>query len=114
MSITRTLFCRNLRKCLAEWEGVSAEDIVCGNGASDVICRLVQALRPKKALLHAPAFSEYERALAGVGCGMEHYGMREENGFALDEGFLERIREGLDMVFVCNPNNPTGLLVTLN
>ena len=37
------------------------------------------------------------------------YALREAEGFRLDEGFLEAIRPGVGMVFLCEPNNPTGL-----
>ena len=58
---------------------------------------------------HRPAFAEYEAALAAVGCRVERYALREAEGFRLDEGFLEAIRPGVGMVFLCEPNNPTGL-----
>lgn len=104
--------CRKLKKSIAEWEDVPQDGIVCGNGAADVIFRLVQAVRPKKALLLAPTFSEYECALRAAGCRCVFYTLREENGFALGEDILEHIHPGLDMVIICNPNNPTGGLVS--
>lgn len=103
--------CRRLKQSIADWEGVPAEKIVCGNGAADVIFRLVQAIWPKHALLMAPTFSEYECALTVVGCTCEFYALSENKGFAMDEGILEHIHKGLDMAFICNPNNPTGLVV---
>ncbi len=103
--------CRRLKKCIAGWEDVEPDEIVCGNGAADVIYRLVSALRPKKALLIAPGFADYETALAEAGCALGFYKLKEENGFRLDSDFLECIYQGLDIVFICNPNNPTGVLV---
>ena len=50
--------CRRLRAELAEKEGVEAESILCGNGGADLIYRLAYALRPKQALVTAPAFAE--------------------------------------------------------
>ena len=44
-----------------------------------------------------------------MGCRVERYALREAEGFRLDEGFLEAIRPGVGMVFLCEPNNPTGL-----
>ena len=79
------------------------------NGAADLIFRAVLAKKPKKALLPAPAFAEYEAALTACGCQVEYYFLREENDFRLDEGFLQAIVPGIDMVFVCEPNNPTGV-----
>ena len=101
--------CRELTAAIARAEGVPAEWVLCGNGAADLIWRGALALRPGRALVTAPAFAEYEAALAAVGCRVERYALREAEGFRLDEGFLEAIRPGVGMVFLCEPNNPTGL-----
>ncbi len=96
-----------LRAAIAEQEGMRAGQVVCGNGAADLIYRIVWTLKPQKALLLAPTFSEYERALRSVGCDVGFHMLREEEGFALREDFLDKI-DGNDMIFLCNPNNPTG------
>ncbi len=96
-----------LRKAIAEHEGVNAENVVCSNGASEMIFAAVRAVMPIKALIIAPTFSEYERALKSVGCEIEYYTLTEENGFCIESDFLERL-SGIDMVFICNPNNPVG------
>ena len=96
-----------LRTAIAEQEGIRAEQVVCGNGAADLIYRIVWTLKPQKALLPAPTFSEYERALRSVGCDVGFHMLREEEEFALREDFLDKI-DGNDMIFLCNPNNPTG------
>ena len=100
--------CRELRAAIAEREHVPVETVVCGNGAADLIFRLAMALRPKKALLPAPTFAEYEQALSSVGCGVSHVLLREETGFALEEDFLQALTPEIDLAFFCNPNNPTG------
>ena len=101
--------CRSLCRKLAVHEQVPESYILCGNGAADLIFRAVLAHKPKKALIPAPAFAEYEAALTACGCQVEYYFLREENDFRLDEGFLQAIVPGIDMVFVCEPNNPTGV-----
>ena len=85
------------------------EWVLCGNGAADLIWRAALALRPVRALVTAPTFAEYECALAAVGCRTERFSLRQEEDFRLGEGFLEAIRPGVDLVFLCEPNNPTGL-----
>lgn len=99
-----------LRQAIGTYEAVSAEHIICGNGAAELIFSLCLAIRPKKALVLAPTFAEYEQALTSVGCAVEHYILKEELMFRIQEDFLERLTSELDMVFVCNPNNPTGIL----
>ena len=101
--------CRGLRHGIAEKTGIPAERILCGNGAAELIFRAVLARRPRRALLTAPTFAEYEAALQTVGCQIAYYGLREENSFVLDGGILEAIQPGTDVVFLCQPNNPTGL-----
>ena len=101
--------CRDLRAALADHEGVPAERILCGNGAADLIFRAVLARRPRRALVTAPTFAEYETALETVGCTVERFVLRAENSFALDSGFPNAITPETDMVFLCEPNNPTGV-----
>ena len=102
--------CTALKAAIAKHENVKAEQIVCGNGAADLIYRIVWTLKPQNALLPAPTFSEYEKALKSVPCKVHYYMLSEEFGFALQEEFLDKIR-GNDMLFLCNPNNPTGQIV---
>ena len=102
-------FCRTLRKGLAQLHGIPAEQIVCGNGAADLIYRICRVLRPKKALLTAPDFKEYERALKAEDCEIRVVTRPETEGFLLKpEDLAERIR-GTELLFLSNPNNPTGL-----
>lgn len=101
--------CRALRAALSDHEGVPAEHILCGNGAADLIFRAVLARQPRRALVTAPTFAEYEAALETVGCEVEHVVLREETGFALDRSFPDAITPETDMVFLCEPNNPTGV-----
>ena len=99
-----------LREALGRYEDVAPEYVICGNGAAELIFSLCQAIRPKRALLPAPSFAEYEQALLSVGCQVEHVLLKEENGFAVQEDFIEKLHRDLDIVFLCNPNNPTGVL----
>lgn len=101
--------CRALRRAIGRMDGVPSEWICCGNGASDLIYRLCYALRPKTALLVEPTFSEYRQALGQADTKVKSYVMPKET-FVPDEGLLSHIREDVDIIFLCNPNNPTGLL----
>ena len=102
-------FCRDLRKAIGASWGVSPDCILCGNGAGDLIERAVQAVRPKRALVTSPTFSEYPAALARMGCAVIANRLVPENGFRLTEAVLDDITEDTDMVFLCEPNNPTGV-----
>lgn len=103
--------CRRLRQAIARKDGVSPEQIFCGNGAAEVIFRLALALRPRAALLTAPTFSEYEEALVQVGCVCQFHPLRREENFDVTESVLDSIRPSVELVVLCSPNNPTGRLV---
>lgn len=100
-----------LRKAIAAYEGTEEETVICGNGAAELVFSICRAARPGRALVPAPTFAEYEQALASVGCEVEYYRLKEENGFQIQPDFTQVLHKGLDMVFLCNPNNPTGLLI---
>ena len=103
--------CRALRSAIAERDGVQPEQVICGNGAADLIFRLCLALKPRRALVTAPTFSEYEEGLRLTGCTAEHFLLSPERQFDLDASILEYILPGVDLLFLCSPNNPTGRLI---
>lgn len=102
--------CGKLRKALAEKEGLKEDCIICGNGAAELIFSLAAAVKPKKAVLVSPGFAEYEQALKAQGCEIVFYELLEKNGFAVQEDYLELLTEDVELIFFCNPNNPTGVL----
>lgn len=103
--------CRELKEAISKSSGVLFDKIVCGNGAADLIFRLVLFCKPRKAMVLAPTFAEYEEALKLVDCEIVYHKLSKENGFELDESILSEIKQDIDMVFICNPNNPTGIPV---
>ena len=104
--------CRTLRAALSRAEGVPQEHILCGNGAADLIFRLVWAAKPHKALVTAPTFAEYASALDTVGCEVKRFFLDETNDFAPTDALVNAVDESIDMVFLCQPNNPTGQLAS--
>lgn len=106
-------FCRSLREALASCLGLNADCIVCGNGAGDLIYRIARLKKPRRALVTAPTFSDYEKALREVSCEIVYHEL-PKNNFLLDERILSKINRGVQIVFLCSPNNPTGLTVNKN
>lgn len=100
----------DLKNSIREFENINSENIILGNGAAEVIFNIIRALTPKKALLPAPTFSEYEEAILSVGGNIEYFHLKEDNEFILDNKFIKEINENIDITFICNPNNPTGVL----
>lgn len=103
-------FCNELREALGVMLECDKQNIVCGNGAADLIYRIVHAFRPKNALICAPTFGEYKKALDECGCCVKEHVLSADNDFALTDAVLDDI-DGMDMVFLCSPNNPTGQLI---
>lgn len=103
--------CGPLKEAIAEYEHTQKEYLICGNGAADLIFSLCRALSPKTAVLLAPTFAEYEQALASVGCEIRRFYLQENADFCVDESYLKMLDEKPDMVFLCNPNNPTGITI---
>ena len=103
--------CRGLRRAIGERDGVEPEQVICGCGAADLISRLCLALRPRRALVTAPTFSEYGQSLGMVGCRTVDWPLLPEEDFDLSPAFLDAIVPGIDLIFLCTPNNPTGRLV---
>lgn len=85
-------------------------DIILGNGAAEVLFNVVRAVNPREALIMAPTFSEYEEALNSVNCKVHIYELKEENNFEIKEDIINYINDSLDIIFICNPNNPTGVI----
>lgn len=103
--------CERLCSAISDFEGVEASEILCGNGAAELFFAAVLAVKPKKALLPAPTFAEYENALRLTCPEIRYYELRAQDGFAVQEDLLDLLDAGFDMLFLCNPNNPTGVVM---
>jgi len=101
--------CRALREAIAAHEGVRADQVLCGNGASELLYRIAYALRPKRALVTAPAFGEYEAALDACGCAVRRVPL--DDTFRMTGAFVREIGEQIGLAILCQPNNPSGVTV---
>ncbi len=102
--------CWELRRDLAVYHGLSPEQILVGNGSTELIFLLARALAPAKGLIVAPAFSEYEAALQVAGVPVEFHLTGEADNFTLGHGALDP--RGADLVFLANPASPSGALLS--
>lgn len=100
----------SLYHTLAQHHQVPASWLLAGNGETEAIFALVSALAPRRALLVTPGFAEYRRALELSGSEIIDFRLREEDGWQLTEALLDMLTPALDCLFLCTPNNPTGLL----
>lgn len=103
---------RELRDALARRHGVKPEEVLLGNGSTQLIYLLCRALRPRRGLVVSPAFSEYANALKLVDARVQAYFLSAEDGFTLSlEEFMKEWEESVDMVFLSNPNSATGQVI---
>ncbi|NLG03165.1 MAG: aminotransferase class I/II-fold pyridoxal phosphate-dependent enzyme [Clostridia bacterium] len=104
--------CHKLCCALANYHGIESSQLICANGAGDLIFQVIGVLKPKTALCLAPDFSEYEQALRVQGTAIQYYELKRDNGFALDEAYLSMLKKiHPDLIVLVNPHNPTGNLI---
>ena len=103
--------CRELTEKIALKEHTKAENIVCGNGAADLIYRIVSVIKPHNAVICSPTFSEYEKALFENKCCIRKFPLCPEKDFLCDDAITEALTSDTDMLIMCNPNNPTGKVI---
>lgn len=102
------IYSRELIKSISVAENVPEGWIFAGNGAADAIYRITFYIKPKRGIVTSPAFSEYENSLTAVGSIIEYYNLIEENDYKIQDDFIDYINSETELVFLCNPNNPTG------
>jgi len=93
----------DLAAALARQDRVKVLQVVPGNGSSELIHTIAQVLRPRKVAIAEPTFTEYLRASLQVAATVDHW-LGEGEHFEL----APFDPEGADLVWLCNPNNPTG------
>lgn len=101
-----------LKKVISEFENINAENIILGNGAAESLFNVVRGINPRNSLILAPTFSEYEEAVRAINGEIIYYKLKEENNFHIQEDILNYINKKLDLIFICNPNNPTGVITS--
>lgn len=103
----------SLRQCIAGYCGSEAEHVIVGNGSTELISLFIQIEHPKKAMIIGPTYSEYEREISLGGGTTLYYPLREDNDFHLNVAdFTAHLNENIDLLVLCNPNNPTSTAIT--
>jgi threonine-phosphate decarboxylase len=95
----------------AHFKGVSKDNVIAGNGSTELIYLFVETFMKKGdvALVSAPTFGEYERAVRRTGEAPKH--VKPSSDFQFSSDVFARALSGAKIVFLCNPNNPTSLLM---
>lgn len=101
--------CRALKKSLSEYldNDLDGEWICVGNGATELIHSFAQTFVRNKVIIPFPTFCEYESASKRAGAGILFIPL---NDLTLDPDAIIEKGKKSDVIFICNPNNPTGLM----
>jgi len=105
----------SLRKSIASYTGSHMDNILVGNGSTELISLFIQLINPKKAMIIAPTYSEYEREITLNGGVCTYYYLKEEKDFILDpKDLAHTLSEDIKLLVICNPNNPTSSSISVS
>lgn len=91
---------------------VPKDYLLFGNGASELFAAVVHALRPRKTLIPVPSFYGYEYAAGMTEGELLYYPLQEKELFLPGERLFQALTEEVELLFLANPNNPTGGLIS--
>ena len=101
--------CSSLIEAISARYEVAAEEVLVGNGSSEILYLLPRALQADRAVIPVPAYVDYAHAAELSGMRVEKVILKEAEGFAPDLSAIESRLRGDELVFIGQPNNPTGL-----
>lgn len=102
---------RALKEAVAGMLAVPKEYLLFGNGASELFLAVVHGIKPEKTVIPVPSFYGYEYAAKAAEGEILYYELKQENDFCVTESLTEVLTEEADLLFLANPNNPTGRLI---
>jgi threonine-phosphate decarboxylase len=92
-------------------EAVKEDHIVLASGGIEGIFLLAEHLKLKKIQIQGPTFVEYARAFSKYGSSISYDFLNHENFLTDMDSFIEKLDSDIDGILLCNPNNPTGVLI---
>ncbi|AZO95916.1 threonine-phosphate decarboxylase CobD [Halocella sp. SP3-1] len=101
----------SFKEIVAAKIGVDYNNVIAGNGAVDLIYQFVKVIKPATALVVEPTFSEYELAVKSIGGKVKHFNLSRDNSFIPEVSRVKEEINGVELLFLCNPNNPSGQLL---
>ncbi len=101
-----------LTLAIARYFGIRAGQVLCGAGSNALIHLIPRVFRPRRVLIPAPTFTEYAAAVEDAGGETVPLALSEQRGFRIDPLEVSLALKGVEMAFLCNPNNPTGGIVS--
>ncbi len=101
----------SMTRGFARFHGIDPDTVIAGSGTTWFIYTIPKALDAKKVVILGPTYSDYADACAVHGIAPAFCMARADNGFLPDLEAVSDMAARADLVFICNPNNPTGVLV---
>lgn len=101
-----------IRTAFADYHGIEPQRVFAGNGSTQWIYMLPLALKSKRALILGPTYADYADACAMHNTQVSYLLSSSENHFDFDLKKAARMASDADIIFICNPNNPTGRLIS--
>lgn len=104
--------CFYLKKALAQHVGMQEENVIIGNGSDEILKLLAEAFLKdgEEVIYGVPSFVEYEFVTRVMNGKMVEVSLKN---FTYDlPAIAEKITSRTKIIFICNPNNPTGTMVT--
>lgn len=104
---------RGISRFYQERFGRSPEQVLAGNGSTELIYLIPRALGLKKVAIATPSYHDYERGSVLAGADVVRIPLSPESGFAFPRtGELSRILKEVNALWLGRPNNPTGTMVS--
>jgi threonine-phosphate decarboxylase len=100
-----------MTRAFSRYYRIPEEQVIAGNGTTFFIYTLPMAMGIKTALVAGPTYADYADACRMYGVDVSHHITKEEDSFVLDTKALAPKAAKSGIVFICNPNNPTGMMV---
>jgi len=103
-----------LKESISKYTGANPNNIVVGNGSTELISTFIKSVNAKNTIIMGPAYSEYENAVKVIGSEYEYFELKESDDFRLDTNrLLTVLTANVDLFIACNPNNPTGTAISV-
>ena len=99
------------RSFAAQVHNLPAHDVVVTNGAAEGLMALAQRFSGQAVALLEPSFSEYRRTLIQQNCIIHEVIVEDIVNYQIDEQKLANVLPNIGACYICNPNNPTGVLL---
>ena len=102
--------CEKLLAAVSARYGVAVEEAVAGNGSTEILALIPRAVRGSRAVVPVPSYSDYAAPALLSGLPVDKILLKEDDGFAPDLAAISSRLTGDELVYIGQPNNPTGLL----